>query len=111
MTPNYFNIEGFEIKSGTSQSAPYVSALAALLKGMNPDLKTDQVIGKILQSTREQHKEDEKTVLFGKVSFSSLTNNEDVNVVYPVFKELSQLKVDVQTHPFTQLFNWYTPPL
>ena len=46
---NIFNIQGYEIKSGTSQAAPHVSAVAALIKG-SLAIGPDQVKGRIFGS-------------------------------------------------------------
>ena len=49
---NIFNLPGYEVKSGTSQSAPYVSAVAALLKGALK-IDADEVKARIFSSAKD----------------------------------------------------------
>lgn len=51
MVPNY-PVPGYEVKSGTSQSAPYVAGVFAIAKAIDPTAASKVLIGKVLQSTR-----------------------------------------------------------
>jgi subtilisin family serine protease len=52
MIPQFFSAKGYEIKNGTSQAAPIVSGVAALLKGAFPNDSADQIRGRLLASAK-----------------------------------------------------------
>ncbi|MCB0407255.1 MAG: S8 family serine peptidase, partial [Bdellovibrionales bacterium] len=52
LTPNIFDLTGYEILNGTSQAAPYVSALAALLKLNDPKITTDEIKARMILASR-----------------------------------------------------------
>lgn len=48
--PLQLNLQGYDLRSGTSQAAPHVSAIAALLRGNFPRIHRDEVIRRIVDS-------------------------------------------------------------
>lgn len=48
--PLQLNLQGYDLRSGTSQAAPHVSAIAALIRGTYPRLHRDEVIRRIVDS-------------------------------------------------------------
>ena len=85
-------IPGYEIKQGSSQAAPFVSALVALLKSRSPEMSFDEVKYRVFKSATPHA--TEKNVKYGKVDFSKIIE-EDVTTGYPLFKfkGLSEVQV------------------
>lgn len=98
--PLKLNIQGYDIQSGTSQAAPYVSAITALVKGLNPELTIDDVKYQIYKnaSTSDRHKS-----IHGLIKMKSdLT--PDSPMTLPIFKELNESKVNIKNGTFEFTF-------
>jgi subtilisin family serine protease len=52
LEPDFFSVPGFEMRSGTSQAAPMVTALIAALKAKVPTITIDQLFGKLYQARK-----------------------------------------------------------
>lgn len=108
-----FSVNGYEVKSGTSQAAPYVSAVIAALKGVFPGITEDEIIARLTLGSRPTL-EKEKFALGGAVQLSGALAAKKTAVVLPSFKDLGrvayrdldrkfQLHVPVASH-------WMTAP-
>lgn len=91
LDPELFNVPGYEIKNGTSQAAPYITAALALLKARAPELSSEQLIAKLVTSTRSAPN-DAKYSMTGGLDMSLLLDGQSVKPsVRPQFKLLRQL--------------------
>jgi hypothetical protein len=88
--PEFFPIYGMEVMSGTSQSAPYVAGIAAILKGLNPDISSDQVYASLIQGTKAYQAES-RTTLAGRVYLPDVLEKKDRSLIQPIFKPLKKI--------------------
>jgi cell wall-associated protease len=86
MQPDFFSVQGYEIKSGTSQAAPYVSALAALLKAKNPEHSSRQILAQLL-TTAKPLPDSKKHFAGGLIQMTKALSASATALVRPVFKE------------------------
>ncbi|OFZ11396.1 MAG: hypothetical protein A2Z20_07695 [Bdellovibrionales bacterium RBG_16_40_8] len=91
LEPRLFSVSGYDLKSGTSQSAPYVSALAAILKAAHPEFTTTDILNLIISSSRDLQVTSTKTFLAGMISFKNALSGAIKKKVLPVFKENDHL--------------------
>lgn len=89
LEPDFFPVPGFELRSGTSQSAPYVAGLIAALKAKDKDLKIDDIFAKLYQATAVSDKN--KYILGGETSWDLLNTDVTTPVIRPIFKKLRQI--------------------
>jgi cell wall-associated protease len=103
--PLQMNQNGYDIKSGTSQATPFVSSIAALLKGVKPELSRDEIISLITRTARLSN--DRSQSLYGLVRMDKafLALNESKIDIKPIFKNLSHLSFDHSQKRFGFLFN------
>lgn len=87
--PDYFSVPGYDIKSGTSQSAPLIAGLISILKAQKPDLTIDDVFARIYMAG--QNSDKKKYVLGGDVSWESLSKDVTTSIVRPILKRVRQL--------------------
>ncbi len=87
--PIKMNIQGYDILSGTSQAAPFVSAAAALLKGANPDMSMYEVMRRLYDSAGK--KEDSFKSLHGLLNLEKAFDLKEAPSVKPVFKLNSEI--------------------
>lgn len=87
---------GYEALSGTSQSAPLVSGMAALLWSRFPELTSSQVLAKLLQSTQKSPVFKQKNAAqFGLPKVERLLDGNFSEPVFSVdFKALENILVD-----------------
>lgn len=90
LEPEFFSVHGFELRSGTSQAAPLVTALVAALKAKNPETTIDQLFAKLYQA--DQNKDKNKYVLGGEATWNAINAEVTSPVVRPVLKQVRQLK-------------------
>lgn len=98
MQPDYFSVQGYEVKSGTSQAAPAVSAAAALLKAQN-QWNARQVLAKLLTSSQAVI-DAKKTFSGGMLQISSALNARQKSLVRPVLKETRIVLANLQERSF-----------
>lgn len=83
--PDFFSVNGFEVRSGTSQASPIVAAMVATLKAQKSDITIQEIMAR-LYSTKPVA-DDDKYVLGGAVSWEALGQEVTTPVVRPVFKK------------------------
>jgi len=96
--PLQLNVQGYDLRSGTSQAAPHVSAIAALLKGTFPRMHRDEVIRRIVDSADTGIPGKS---LNGMVSLKGVFEIEAKPLVRPAFKRFSVALYDGLTNKFT----------
>lgn len=89
LEPEFFPVPGFELRSGTSQSAPFVAGMIAALKTTEPDLKIDDIFARLYQGKKVQ--DEKKYILGGEASWEHLKQQITSGVIRPVFKNLRQI--------------------
>lgn len=85
-------INGHEVKRGTSQAAPFVSAIAASLKVANPSITVREIKARLYQSAK-QEPSTKGISRFGLVSMRGALSLSPENFVRPLFKDLLEVKV------------------
>lgn len=83
--PDFFSVTGFEVRSGTSQAAPVVAALIATLKAQNPEITTQEIMGRLYSAPDLSDKR--KYTLSGSVSWDALGVEVTTPVIRPIFKK------------------------
>jgi cell wall-associated protease len=86
----WFSVVGYDYKDGTSQSAPYVAALAGLLKAQNKTATNDTIRNQIVRTSKPLDKSIAKTNKFfraGVISFARALKNELSNPLTINLKE------------------------
>ncbi len=91
-TSLYFGSKGYEIKSGTSQSAPFVSGLAAILKSIYPYIKNSEIYARLM-ATSKGVQLGNKNFLGGLVQLKDSINVKPQAIVRPIFKDFDQVVV------------------
>jgi len=89
LEPELFSAPGFEIRSGTSQSAPFVTGLIARVLSSEPDLKIDDFFARAYLS--KPLTSSEKFIHGGLAHFSRLSSPVNKAVLVPVFKRVRQI--------------------
>ena len=87
-----FGPKGFDLKTGSSQAAPFVSGAAAILKGIYPNASPNEIRARLMVSAKPFPKE----VLFGFLDIKAAINANPNNFIAPVFKGIEQAEVDAQ---------------
>jgi len=102
--PLKLNINGYEILSGTSQAAPFVSATAALLKGTYPDIKIEEVMRRLYDSAMD--KDDVTKSKHGNLQLSSAFKLKEAVSIKPIFKNLSEIVFNGKDGTFKLVLNF-----
>ncbi|HXH74978.1 MAG TPA: S8 family peptidase [Bacteriovoracaceae bacterium] len=89
--PEFFAVPGYEIRSGTSQSAPFVTGLVASLLAERPKMKIDEVLARIYQLPKA--KDPKKYVLGGEATYTGLSASVEAPVVRPILKRIRQILI------------------
>ena len=89
LEPDFFSIPGFELRSGTSQSAPFVAGLVAALKAQDKDLTIDGIFAKIYQTKGKS--DSGKYTLGGDATWNDLNKEITSSVVRPILKTIRQI--------------------
>ncbi len=92
LEPLIFSTKGYEIKSGTSQAAPFVAGALALLKGLRPSYDITTLKSRLFSSSNQTNKIS-KNSLFGLIDINKLLSNINSDIPYPQFKELGQIVI------------------
>jgi cell wall-associated protease len=98
-TPLFFDVNGYEIKSGTSQATPYVSALVATIKGVFPELSEDAVKAKLLSSAETPYKKKNKFSNGGIINYTKALGDTGP-IVKPNFKGFNRVRVNLAEKTF-----------
>lgn len=90
------DVPGFEIMSGTSQAAPYVSAAVGFLKSIRPGINLDEIRARLYLSSRSNNRLNQansvesklinKNQLFGKLQIQASLDQKAQNIVVPELK-------------------------
>lgn len=91
MTSIQFGPKGYELKSGTSQAAPFVSGAVAILKGIYPQESAQQIRARILLGATTF----ENKVGYGFLNIARSLELKTPAITAPVFKGLE----DTTVHP------------
>ncbi len=93
MDPILFSIQKYELKSGTSQAAPYISAAIALLKSKDPTISANEIKRRIY-STSKNIIDKRKYISNGLVDITASITTPETKFLYPVLKNLNNIKID-----------------
>jgi hypothetical protein len=89
-------IANYDVKRGSSQAAPYVTAAVATLKLINPGLSNDKVRSLLFQSTNSVTSTKNRSVKFGALDFKKLLMNaqspEEKAFLNPQMKAITEIK-------------------
>lgn len=80
-------VNNYDLKTGTSYAAPFVTALAALVKSKNPELDLSQVQSRILNTTRDING-------IKVVDFTNALTSNFTSFINPVVKEIDEISVN-----------------
>lgn len=86
--PLKLNLQGYDIMSGTSQAAPYVSAAAALIKASNPEINSTEVQRRLFDSALER--KDQEKSMHGLLQLDKAFRFAQAPSIKPVFKQMSE---------------------
>ncbi|RME18560.1 MAG: hypothetical protein D6797_00170 [Bdellovibrio sp.] len=86
-----FDSLGYAYKSGTSQAAPYVTAMVALLKAMGKGQNFEEIWARLFLSSKKVMTHTFKWVQGGLVQLNRALQWSPQPVVAPVFKEMDRI--------------------
>ncbi len=89
LEPEFFPVPGFELRSGTSQSAPMVAGMIGALKAKNKDITIDQIFAKLYLA--ESFKDQKKYIMGGLATWETLNTEITTPVIRPIFKKVRQI--------------------
>ena len=91
-TPEKFPIKGYDLKNGSSQAAPFVSAAAALLKIQFDGISIDEIKARLFSSsTRANSVVFKKNTLNGILNVQKSMTIAETSVVRPNFKSIHNI--------------------
>lgn len=92
IAPLHISRRGYDYKNGTSQAAPFISAVMALLRGENPHASVNELYSKLMLGSKNI---SEGKGLKGMFNLLNSLNQKPVSFVYPMLKGLhSVVQVD-----------------
>ncbi|MGZ3787049.1 MAG: S8 family peptidase [Bacteriovorax sp.] len=99
-------IANYDVKRGSSQAAPYVTAAVATLKLLNPGMTNDRVRSLLFRSTRALAKsKNNRFVKFGSLDMSKLLSmagtNEESAFLNPQIKAITEIRYRASDRRFT----------
>lgn len=93
MDSELLRLKGYEIKRGTSQAAPLVTGIAAIIKNQFPSISLKNLKAR-LYATAKSINNDTKSSLFGLVNMNKALKYKKKNIFYPETKDIDQVIVD-----------------
>ncbi len=93
---NNFDVTGYEVLDGTSQSAPYISAAVGVLKGHFPGISEDEVRARIFASSQPLSQKDGRHIEFGTLKIAGALAVHPQVVIAPDFKALDRVNYSTQ---------------
>lgn len=99
-------IKNYEIKNGSSQAAPFVSAAVANLRLLHPNLKNDQIKSLLFRSSskRALNETHARFVKYGMLDMKKLLElanvEEEEAFVHPLLKSLTEIKFNSKSKIF-----------
>ncbi len=91
----HLRIHGYEILGGTSQAAPEISAIAAIIRSAFPEISLDELKARILLSTSQVA--EKSSSLYGFPNITKCLEQKPQTVYLPSFKEQSEFVIDPNT--------------
>lgn len=82
-------MSGYGVVSGTSQAAPHIAALAAILKGLYPQITLDEIRARIFASGGTF--KTPKYVLSGQPKLNTAIEANPQTIIRPIFKDQSSI--------------------
>lgn len=89
LEPDFFPVPGYEIRSGTSQAAPFVAGMIAAIKSKNKEISIDEIFARIYQARAVTDKN--KYISGGESDWEKLNTEISGAVLRPIFKKVRQL--------------------
>ncbi len=93
LTPVHFQIQGYEVKSGSSQAAPFVSAIAAILKGVYPGISETELRSRLFATARP---DPTGRALHGTVRMAAALEASGTAILAPDFKQADELLISAR---------------
>jgi len=101
-TPTSFAVKGYDFKNGTSQAAPYVSAAAAVLRGLYPSFSNNEIFAALIHSAAKVIPgADKKFSLTGLINLEKAINNDAPAILYPNLKAQHIIDVNIEQQSFS----------
>lgn len=95
-------IRGYEAKNGTSQASPFVAAVVANLKLLNPDMTLNEIKARLYSSSKEVMSGEDQSKFFkyGRLSMKGALSKAPETFIEPVFKDLLDINFDKNSGEF-----------
>lgn len=90
-----YRVENYDWMSGTSQAAPQISAMAAILKSMNPAMTSDEIKARLFAASRNYS--TIQTSLYGTPKIAETLKPVTLPQYHPNFKGSGELLLDETT--------------
>jgi hypothetical protein len=102
-------IKNYEVKRGSSQAAPFVTAALATLKLFNPDFSNDRARALLFDSSKPLSEINKRFVKYGMLDMKSLLNSASVTAdksfTIPLLKNITEIRFKKED----QRFNFALP--
>jgi cell wall-associated protease len=95
--PLQLNLQGYDVRSGTSQATPFVSAAAALVRGTFPNLHRDEVTQKLLDSADNSRLGESMSGMLNLKGAFEIAPSPSIK---PVFKNFATALYDAPSRKF-----------
>ncbi len=101
LEPTFFSAQGYELKNGTSQAAPFVSSIVAILRSIYPHISENELLYRLISTTKRPNLKSEKYFLSGLVNLEAALNVSFKPYLLPNFKKLTQVVFRMGDSGFT----------